>query len=161
MKIFFTLIVFACFTFVAAAQENIGEKSPVPESNGNDDSSNALMAEFQKLAEQWRLAYDSKDAKNLIPLYAENSEYISAHVNGYIARGLDAVIKNFQKGIDGGGFLDTIEVLSITSSCNIAAVVTRYTGTAGGRKVDGRNLLVWKMIDGKWLVVTHMTAVRE
>lgn len=125
------------------------------------DSSSVNAGEFRQLAEQWKDAYNSGDAKNLIPLYARDADYISAHVAGYIAHGLDRVIANFQKGIDIGGSLDSIEILSIRSSCDLATVVTRYTGLSGGKKVDGRNLLVCKRIHGKWLIVTHMTAVKE
>ena len=63
--------------------------------------------------------------------------------------------------MDSGGYLDSIEILSINSSCDISTVVSRYRGTAGGQNVDGRNLLVWKRLDGKWLIVTHMTVVRD
>ncbi len=149
MRILLTLTGITCFASLAVAQQTAG------------DSSNTITAEIRQLAEKWRVAYNSKDAKNLLPMYAENSEYISAHVDGYIADGHDAVIKNFQKGMDGGGYLDSLQILSLTSSCDILVIVTRYTGTAGGKNVDGRNLLVWKKINGQWLVVTHMTAVKE
>ena len=125
------------------------------------DSSKKYLIEFQSLAEQWKNAYNSKDAKNLIPLYAEHSQYISAHVEGYIADGRDRVIANFYKGIIGGGYIDSLEILSIESSCDIIAMVTRYRGIAGGQKVDGRNLLVWERIDGRWQIIRHMTAVRD
>jgi ketosteroid isomerase-like protein len=147
MKIF-SAVLFFLFAAVHAQQPS-------------HDSSSALLQEFQLLADRWRAAYDSKDAQNLSPMYAENSEYISSHVAGYIAHGHDAVINNFQKGMDTGGFIDSLQVLSLTSSCSMVAVVTRYTGTAGGKDVDGRNLLVWKKIGGKWLVVTHMTSVKD
>ncbi|HEX9614194.1 MAG TPA: hypothetical protein VGA55_01740 [Bacteroidota bacterium] len=51
------------------------------------DSSAVYAAEFRQLAEQWKQAYNSKDAGNLAPLYAEDAQYISAHVDGCIADG--------------------------------------------------------------------------
>ncbi|HEX9614193.1 MAG TPA: hypothetical protein VGA55_01735 [Bacteroidota bacterium] len=71
------------------------------------------------------------------------------------------MIANFQKGMDAGGYLDSIEVLSLVFSCDLASVVTRYPGRAGGRNVDGRDLLVWRKLHGTWRVATHMTAVRD
>lgn len=114
-----------------------------------------------RLSQEWKQAYNNKDATKLIPLYAEEAEYISAHVPGYMARGRDAVIANFQRGAETGGFIDSVDVLSTHFSCDLVTLVTRYKGIAGGQKVEGRNLPVWKKVEGKWLIVTHMTVVRD
>jgi ketosteroid isomerase-like protein len=161
MRILLTIVVTTCFCCgaIAGKRGNPGESNT--EVSATDDSSAVLMNEFRRLAEVWKQAYNTREAANLLPLYAQDAEYISAHVDCYIAHGRDAVIRNFQKGIDGGGYLESLEVLSMKSSCDIATIVSRYRGTAAGHDVDGRNLLVWKRIDGKWLVVTHMTAVQE
>jgi ketosteroid isomerase-like protein len=161
MKILPTLLII-CLAIPAVAQQGGNAESLDDEMKIEVDSSNVLAAtEFKNLAEIWRQAYNSKDAANLSSLYAQDAQYISAHVDGYIADGHDAVIENFQRGMDSGGYIDSVELLSINSSCGIATVVSRYRGTAGGQKVDGRNLLVWKKIKGKWLVVTHMTVVKD
>jgi ketosteroid isomerase-like protein len=137
MKITSTFIVLlCCLTTVAARQQ--GDPSPLS------------RTDLHRLSQQWKQAYNSKDSKNLVPLYAMDAEYISAHVPGCVARGRDAVIANFQAGIDTGGFIDSIDVLSTHASCDLVTLVTRYRGTAGGQKVDGN-----------WLIVTHMTAVKD
>lgn len=160
MKIFLTLGIIACFSIAALAQQNDNLHKPDEQIHSQSDSS-SLFSEFERLAEVWKQAYNSKDAANLSPLYADDAQYISAHVDGYIADGHDAVLKNFQKGMDGGGYINSVEILSINSSGDIATVVSRYRGIAGGQAVDGRNLLVCKRIDGRWLIITHMTVVRD
>ncbi|MEX2088640.1 MAG: DUF4440 domain-containing protein [Bacteroidota bacterium] len=148
MKSLSTFILLVCFFTTVAAQQ---QGDPIALS----------LSDLHRLSQEWKQAYNSKDAANRIPLYAKEAEYISAHVPGYIARGRDAVIANFQAGIDTGGFIDSLDILSTHSSCDLVTLVTRYRGTAGGQKVDGRNLLVWRKVDGKWLIVTHMTAVKD
>lgn len=155
------LLLSTCLVFPAAAQQGGSSKSSEAEMKLGADSSDGLTVEFKNLAEEWREAYNSKDAANLSPLYAQDAQYISAHVDGYIANGHDAVIENFRKGMNRGGYIDSVELLSLNSSCDIATVVSRYRATDGSQKADGRNLLVWKKIDGKWLIITHMTVVKD
>lgn len=118
-------------------------------------------AKLARLAVEWKNAYNGKDARKLEPLYAENAEYISAHVDGYHARGRAAVIANFQRGIDGGGSITALDVLSTVHTREMASMVTRYVAVNSGRRVEGRNLLVLKKGDAGWRIVTHMTVVKE
>ena len=55
--------------------------------------------------------------------------------------------------------IDTIEILSIEYSKNLAVLLCRYEATNSGQKVNGRNLLILKKIKGVWLITTHMTVV--
>ena len=145
----------------ADTQQQIRANSVVEKIAAQSDSPNVYAAEFRAFAEQWRQVYNGKDAARFAPMYTADAEYISAHVAGYSARGREAVLVNFQNGMNSGGYLDAIEILSIASSCDLATVVCRYMGMSGGQKVDGRNLLVCKKINGKWLIATHMTVVRD
>ncbi|MFN0157161.1 MAG: hypothetical protein ACKVRP_03705 [Bacteroidota bacterium] len=119
MKMLLGLIAFGYWALSASAQEGAPR-----------DTSN--LEEFQQLAEQWRQACNSKDATTLPSTYAEDAQYISAHVVGYVADGRDRVIENFQNGVKSGGRIDTLEVLSVNSSCEMASIVIRYVGMAGG-----------------------------
>ncbi len=145
MKLFFNLIAIACFAFTATAQEGAVRD----------------INQFPRLAEKWRLAYNSMDTAMLATMYSNDAEYISAHVNGYILHGRDQVIANFKKGAESGGRLDTVQVLSVNSSGDMATVVTKYVGIAEGKKVNGRNLLFCKHVNSRWMIVTHMTVVRD
>ncbi len=141
-----SIIQAGCFVLTATAQ---------------DDEDTSYINAFRQHAEQWRQAYNIKDSSTLSSMYADDAQYISAHVAGYILHGRDRVIENFQNGARSGGYIDTLEVLSVNSSCEMATLVTRYAGMAGGDKVNGRNLLVCRRTKGRWLIVTHMTVVRD
>lgn len=124
-----------------------------------DIDSNALISDFSIQTNKWIEAYNSMDANNLIPLYTEDAVYISGHVSGLELNGRKDVITNFQNGINGGGHIDKIEILSINLSCDIATLLCKYQATNSGVKFTGRNLLVMKRINGKWLIAVHMTVV--
>ena len=147
LKIFFILIITSVATITLYAQSE------------NDTISTTLLHEFQLSTEKWRLAYNSKDAQNLVPLYTDNADYISSHVAGLEANGRDRLIANFQNGMNMGGHIDSVEILKMNVSCDIATLLCKYTATNSGVTVVGRNLLVMKKIKGIWLIVLHMTVV--
>jgi ketosteroid isomerase-like protein len=115
--------------------------------------------EFQAETEKWKVAYNSKDARNLEPLYTENADYVSSHVNGLEANGRDKIIAYFQAGINFGGHIDSIEILKINVSCDIATLLCKYQATNSGITVVGRNVLVMKKVGDKWLIALHITVV--
>jgi ketosteroid isomerase-like protein len=118
-----------------------------------------LIQEFRVKTEAWIEAYNSRDAQNLVPLYSEDARYISSHVEGLEASGRDRLIANFQNGMSGGGHIDSIEILKMEYSSELATLFCKYQATNSGVTVVGRNLLVMKRIEGTWLIVLHMTVV--
>ncbi|MBX2977215.1 MAG: DUF4440 domain-containing protein [Ignavibacteriaceae bacterium] len=128
----------------------------ITESESKENSIKEMMNNKMK---EWMEAYNSGDASGLIPLYDENAEYISSHVNGLVASGRDRLIKNFAIGMKMGGHIDKVEILSINHSCEITSLVCRYEATNNGEKAIGRNLIVLKNIKGEWKIITHMTVV--
>ncbi len=118
-----------------------------------------LKKEFENNIELWKQAYNSGDAQNLVPLYTEDAIYTSSHVAGLEAIGRDKLIANFQNGITMGGHLDAIEILSADVSCEMAYLFCKYQATNAGEKFTGRNLLVLKKVENKWMIVIHMTVV--
>ena len=119
----------------------------------------ALLAVFETNTQRWKEAYNSKNAQNLVSLYTEDARYISSHVDGLELIGRDKVIANFQNGINGGGHIDQITILTARSSGNLATLLCQYQATNSGETVKGRNLLVLKKVQGKWLIAIHMTVV--
>lgn len=117
------------------------------------------FAVFQQNVEKWKEAYNSGDAQNLVPLYAEDATYSSSHVPELEAIGRDKLIANFQKGISGGGHIDKIEILTANVSGEMASLYCRYQATNSGVTVCGRNLLVLRRVKGEWLIFSHMTVV--
>ena len=104
-------------------------------------------------------AYNRKDSRNLVPLYSENVEYVSSHVKGLSAKGKEQVIANFQNGMSSSGHIYSIEILSSNISCELATLLCKYQAANSLVTVVGRNLLILKKVDGKWLNVLHMTVV--
>ena len=136
------------FTFIQLQAQTAHE--PVPAK---------LLAEFQTNTMEWQQAYNSGDAQNLVPLYAVDARYISSHVANLEAIGRDRLIANFQNGITGGGHIDSIEILEADTSGQMATLLCKYVATNSGVTVSGRNLLVLKKVNGKWLILLHMTVV--
>jgi ketosteroid isomerase-like protein len=118
-----------------------------------------LVSIFKLQTEAWQMAYNSKDAQNLAPLYTNDARYISSHVNGLVAEGREKLIANFQNGMNMGGAIDSIETIEMQCSCGLATLLCKYQATNSGVTVSGRNLLVLIEENGKWLIKLHMTVV--
>jgi ketosteroid isomerase-like protein len=59
-----------------------------------------LISVFRAKTTQWKEAYNSKNANNLIPLYFSDAQYISSHFSGLVADGRKKLIDNFQNGMN-------------------------------------------------------------
>lgn len=119
----------------------------------------SLKQVFKQQTESWREAYNSKDASNLVAFYSEDASYISSHVEGLEAKGRDALIANFQQGMSMGGHIDSIGILNMNVSCDQATLLTIYHANNSGQIAIGRNLLVMRKVQDKWLIILHMTVV--
>ena len=119
----------------------------------------SLIAEFKTSTEKWREAYNSKDAQNLVPLYTEDAQYISSHVSGLVAVGRDKLIANFQNGMNMAGHIDSVEIITMNVSCDLASLLCKYQATNAGVTVVGRNLLVMRKVNSVWVITLHMTVV--
>ena len=125
----------------------------------NTSDSKQLMQDFRRQTESWKEAYNSGNAQNFVTLYAVDAQYISSHVEGLVAPGRDRLTANFQNGMNLGGHMDSIEILKMDVSCDLATLLCKYQATNSGVTVTGRNLLVMKKINGVWLIILHMTVV--
>jgi ketosteroid isomerase-like protein len=114
--------------------------------------------ELRALAEAWRTAYNAKDAAALASLYAPDGYYVSSHV---VARGRAEIQAYFQRGIDGGGHIDSLELLASGQSGDLAYWVGTYQATNAGQKVRGRNIVVVRKVANEWLIVAHESAVAD
>lgn len=118
-----------------------------------------LAGMFSARTEQWKEAYNSKDASNLVPLYTPDAQYISSHVSGLVANGREKLIANFQNGMNMGGHIDLVEIIRMDVSCGLATLLCKYQATNSGVTVAGRNLLILRKVGSDWLIVLHMTVV--
>ncbi|HCV42559.1 MAG TPA: hypothetical protein DGH68_03675 [Bacteroidetes bacterium] len=98
-----------------------GQEKREPSGNSRD----TIPSELQQIASQWLRAYNGTDAQELAPMYTQDAQYISSHVAGLVANGRDRLIANFQTGMSSGGHIDSIQVLSINVSCDLATVLCR------------------------------------
>ena len=125
----------------------------------NNTTDQQLKKVFETNMMQWKQAYNSGDAQNLVPLYTEDAIYTSSHVAGLEAIGREKLIANFQNGISGGGHIDTIEILKMEVSSDMAYLFCKYQATNSGVTVSGRNLIVLRKVDNNWVISIHMTVV--
>lgn len=114
---------------------------------------------FVRISIQWLAAYNAGDSQQLGQLYAKDAQYISGHVPGLVAYGRESVISYFQAGIKVGGHIDSLTVLSVSESCDLATVLCEYNANNAGQKANGRSLLLFRKVNNNWLVFLHMTVV--
>lgn len=112
----------------------------------------------RKVAEEWKAAYNGKDAARVASLYTTDAYYVSAHV---VARGQPEIEAYFQRGIDAGGRIDAIQVLSSGHSGDLAYTVGTYEATNAGQRVRGRNVVVLRRVGDTWRMVAHETVVAD
>ena len=122
------------------------------------DESNISHSAIVSIAEQWKTAYNSGDPARVAALYTDDGYYLSAHV---LAHGRTQIEAYWQKGILAGGRIDFIRALMVHASGGLGYAVGTYQATNAGVTVDGRVLLVFRRIDGRWLIAAHETVVRD
>lgn len=154
-------IAYIAFAFpIALTSDAVSLNLPIVSAVLRSDSTSQDQRElFNILAQRWMHAYNSNDSTQLASLYTNEAQYISSHVPGLVAQGRDRLMRNFQNGIRFGGHVDSISILSVELSCNLATVLCKYEATNSGQKAMGRNLLVLKRIGSQWRIVLHMTVV--
>jgi len=152
----------ACAVIVSFAvsdgQYRAGSTVDAPRTNSDSTAPN-IREQFNVLAQKWLLAYNSNDSATLASMYTVDAQYISSHVRGLVAQGRGRLISNFQNGIKTGGHIDSVTILSVQLSCDLATLLCKYEATNNGQKAIGRNLLVLKKVGPRWLIVLHMTVV--
>jgi ketosteroid isomerase-like protein len=159
MNPFLFLLAFASVSSATLSQGGLASKPLAAGSETVADSSSRLAEQFNAHAQMWMCAYNTGDSTTLAALYAPDADYISGHVRGLVTHGRDRVIANFQNGIRAGGHIDSISILSIQLSCDLATLLCRYEASNSGQKAVGRTLLVVKKSNNKWLITLHMTVV--
>jgi uncharacterized protein (TIGR02246 family) len=125
---------------------------------GQRDVASPTDQAIREVAEAWQAAYNAKDAAAVASLYTPDAYYVSAHV---VAHGRQEIQAYFQRGIDAGGHVDAIQVLSGGHSGDLAYTVGTYAATNAGQKVRGRNVVVLRKVGGKWLMVAHESVVAD
>jgi ketosteroid isomerase-like protein len=125
------------------------------EDRGRAEGSGSTDRAVRRVAEDWKAAYNAKDAAAVAALYGP---HVSAHV---VARGRAKIQAYFRRGIDAGGHVDAIQILSSGHSGDLAYTVGTHEATNAGQQVRGRNVVVVPNVAGRWLIVAHETVVAD
>jgi uncharacterized protein (TIGR02246 family) len=118
-------------------------------------------AALRRIAEQWKDGYNSGHAAAVASLYSEDATYLTQHFVTGIVQGRAAIQAYVQRGVDAGYHIDSIDILSIDCSRDLAYTIGRYHSTNAGQKAFGVNLVVLKKTGDKWLIVAHESAVPD
>ena len=110
------------------------------------------------VARQWMDAYNSGDASRVAALYTDDAWYLSAHIE---AHGRPAVRSYFERGIRAGGHINHIRVLDEQYDARMAFVTATYEANNAGQLVSGRNVLVFRNVNGRWLIAAHTSVVAD
>jgi len=159
MNAFLIFVAFTLFSSGALSQDLLASDALIGRSIALSDSTDKVAEHFKDLAQEWMHAYNNNDSTTLAALYSPDADYISSHVQGLVAHERDRLIANFQRGIKSGGHIDSVSILSIQLSCDLATLLCKYEATNSGQKATGRNLLVVKKVNDTWVITLHITVV--
>jgi ketosteroid isomerase-like protein len=130
---------------------------PVPRNGCSAADATAL----QGMVEQWKDGYNGGHAEQVAALYRADAYYLTQHFATGIVAGRANIQAYVQRGVDARFHIDSITVLKIECSGDLAYVIDRYESTNAGQKAFGLNLVVSRKSGGKWLIVAHEAAVPE
>ena len=147
-RILLTLLALLTLSLISRAQEA-------------EDSSSVSIRELRRTTGEWVNAYNTKDLQKLGSFYTEDADYVSPHVEGLMIHGREQILRNFERGITGGGHVDSVVVQRSGSSCDLAYLVCAYHATNRGVAVHGKNVLVMKRVETRWLILTHASIVKD
>ena len=156
-----SLSIFFLITSAPALTAQDIQASASRRGSGVPDSLLPLGVELRQRVKKFKDAYNANDVAALASLYAEDADYVSPHVPDLMIHGRERITENFENGIAMGGHIDSIEVLTLGSSGQLAYMVTTYVATNNGVTVKGKNVIVMKEVKGEWLIVTHASIVRD
>jgi len=153
----FAILVAACAALPLSAGQNFSSGPQVRPATKAAVAARDQEA-LERIAQDWKDAYNRGDASAVASLYTEDAYYLSAHI---LAHGRAAIQAYWQRGIIAGGHIDFIKPLVVFHSGDLGYTVGTYQATNAGVTVDGRILLVLKKVNGKWLIAAHETVVRD
>lgn len=114
--------------------------------------------EIVRIAGEWKTAYNAGDAAKVAALYTDDGYYLSAHI---LAHGRKEIEAYWRRGIAAGGHIDFIKPLKTFCSGELGYSAGTDQATNAGVAVDGRVLLVFRKVGGKWRIAAHETVVRD
>jgi uncharacterized protein (TIGR02246 family) len=117
-----------------------------------------FKAEVLTMAEEWKAAFQAKDASKVAALYAEDAVWINPEGTFH---GAGDIKSELQKMMDRGDTVETIVTSKAPHSGDIGYAEGTYSGTAPAGKdgaqtpARGSWVVTLKKNHGKWMLATH------
>jgi len=153
------LSVILIFAGIGNAQSKPADASTgaIPQNSCNSADESAL----RQISKQWKDGYNNGNAAKVASLYTEDAYYLTQHFVAGFVHPRSQIQAYVQRGVDARYHIDTIDVVRLDCSGDLAYTVARYEATNAGQKAFGVNLVVLKRVQGKWLIVAHESAVPD
>jgi len=154
------LLVILLSAIIANAQSKPADASTgaIPQ---NSSCTSLDETALRQISEQWKDGYNNGNAAKVAALYTEDAYYLTQHFVAGFVHPRSQIQAYVQRGVDARYHIDTIDVVRLECSRDLAYTVARYESTNAGQKAFGVNLVVLKRIEGKWLIVAHESAVPD
>jgi uncharacterized protein (TIGR02246 family) len=137
------------------AQEKM--QAPAKEKATTHSAPASLKTSVQKLADDWKAAFQAKDADKVAEMYSDDAVLIT--VEGTF-RGRNEIKTQLKKMIDRGDTVDNITTTKAVHFAQIAYAEGTFSGTGpdkSGQQAPGGGSWVvsLKNDNGKWMLITH------
>jgi uncharacterized protein (TIGR02246 family) len=154
------LLLFILFSATVSCAHSQAMQASARNSAQNGCSAPQAKA-LTRIPEQWKEGYNSGDAAKVARLYADDAYYLTQHFITGIVRGRAAIQAYVQRGVDAEYHIDSIQIMALGCSGDLAYTVAKYESTNAGQKAFGVNIVVLRKIAGRWLIVAHEAAVPD
>jgi ketosteroid isomerase-like protein len=114
-----------------------------------------------KIPERWKQGYNNGNAAQVARLYTADAYYLTQHFVTGVVRGRAAIQSYVQRGVDAKYHIDSIQIMAMGCSGEMAYTVGKYESTNAGQKAFGVNVVVLRKIAGRWMIVAHEAAVPD
>jgi uncharacterized protein (TIGR02246 family) len=155
-----TLLLFTVFLSAATLCAQSQSARP-PDAERWGGCSTADRTALTKIPEQWKEGYNQGHAAQVARLYTEDAYYLTQHFVTGVVHGRAAIQAYVQRGVDAKYHIDSIEVMAMDCSGDLAYTVGKYESTNAGQKASGVNVVVLRRFAGRWLIVAHEAAVPD
>jgi len=157
MKNFLYLFIFLCFPTIISAQQKQSLRNPIDNCIYRDSALNM----FRPVAEKWRLAYNNQKINQLSEFYSNSSKNRPLNLIGYFEDVPADFIAVFQNKNEKAGSIDSLLILSINPSCDLASLFVMNIGLAESQNLGIQNIYVWEKNNKTWSIKSHISALKE
>jgi ketosteroid isomerase-like protein len=117
-KMLFLSVVLICAMAARPQETQVGVRAGAVARDGCTDAADAKA--IRQIAGQWKNGYNNGDAASVESLYADDADYLTQHFITGIIHGRAAIQAYVQRGIDAHYHIDSIQIISMGCSGDIA-----------------------------------------